>query len=111
VSQKIDIDEIAAPLPLRLHQVADRHIARSPNHVAVIDETGSWTYRELDFHVGRIAEELSALGIRAGDRMMIVSEDSIALECSGRCMTGSHCCGFSAMASRPRPARLPNWMR
>jgi len=79
MSQTIGIGEIAASLPPRLHQVADSHIARSPNDVAVIDETGSWTYRELDFQVGRIAEELSALGIRAGDRMMIVSENSIAL--------------------------------
>ena len=77
--QIIDIGEIAASLPRRLHEVADRHIAASPDHVAVIDEKDRWTYRELDFHVRRIAEELSALGIRPGDRMMIVSENSIAL--------------------------------
>ena len=77
--QTIDIGEIAASLPRRLHEVANRHVAGAPNHVAVIDDTGAWTYGEIDFHVRRIAEELSAAGVRPGDRMMIVSENSIAL--------------------------------
>jgi len=36
--QQIDIGQIAAPLPRRLHEVADRHIAGSPDHVAVVDD-------------------------------------------------------------------------
>jgi acyl-CoA synthetase (AMP-forming)/AMP-acid ligase II len=79
VPQTIDIGALAASLPRRLHEVADEHIVNSPDQVAVIDETVRWTYRELDSHVRRIAEEISALGIRPGDRMMIVSENSIAL--------------------------------
>jgi long-chain acyl-CoA synthetase len=79
VPQTIDIGEIAASLPRRLHEVADRHIAGSPDHVALVDDTGAWTYRELDAHMRQIAGELTALGVRPGDRMMIVSENSIAL--------------------------------
>ena len=36
-------------------------------------------YRELDHAVTEIAAALQSLGIRAGDRMMIVSENCIAL--------------------------------
>src|ERR1043166_7572265 len=79
VPQTIDIGEIAASLPRRLHEVADRQIAGSPDHVALVDDTGAWTYRELDAHMRQIAGELTALGVRPGDRMMIVSENSIAL--------------------------------
>jgi long-chain acyl-CoA synthetase len=79
VSQTIDIGTIAASLPRRLHEVADPHIAGSPDRVAIIDDSVRWTYRELDQHVRAIAQELTALGIRAGDRMMIVSENAIAL--------------------------------
>jgi long-chain acyl-CoA synthetase len=77
--QPIDIGEIAASLPRRLHEVIDRYVEQTPDQVALIDDGVSWTYRELDRHLGEIARELSALGIRPGDRMMIVSENSIAL--------------------------------
>jgi non-ribosomal peptide synthetase component E (peptide arylation enzyme) len=42
-------------------------------------EDGAWSYRELDKQVHEIARQLSSLGIRAADRMMIVSENCIAL--------------------------------
>jgi long-chain acyl-CoA synthetase len=77
--QTNDTSEIAASLPRRLHQVIERHVEQSPDQVALIEDGGSWTYRELDRYIGDIADELSALGIRPGDRMLIVSENSIAL--------------------------------
>jgi long-chain acyl-CoA synthetase len=39
------------------------------------------TYRELDREVGATADALRVPGIRAGDRMMLVSESSIPLAC------------------------------
>ena len=54
--------------PRRLHEVADPHIAGSPDSVALIDDSVRWTYRELDQHVRAIADELTAPSIRAGDR-------------------------------------------
>jgi acyl-CoA synthetase (AMP-forming)/AMP-acid ligase II len=59
--------------------VIDQYVEQTPDQVALIDDGTSWTYRELDRHLGEIVVELSALGIRPGDRMMIVSENSIAL--------------------------------
>src|ERR1700716_3880712 len=78
MSEAIDIDEIAAGLPRRIHEVAARHVSETPNHVALIEDGASWTYRELDRQVSEIAASLRSLGIRAGDRMIIVSENCIA---------------------------------
>ena len=79
VSQAIEIDEIAASLPRRLHSVVDRHVTEAPDHVALEEDGTAWSYRDLDRHVRDIARELSSFGLRAGDRMMIVSENCIAL--------------------------------
>ena len=79
VSEAIEIDEIAASLPRRLHAVMDRFVKETPDHVALAEDGATWSYRELDQHVRDVARQLSALGVRAGDRMMIVSENCIAL--------------------------------
>jgi long-chain acyl-CoA synthetase len=78
-TQTIDIDQLAVSLPRRLHLAAERHIAEAPDRIALIEDGRSWTYRELGRNVGDIADRLTALGIRAGDRMIIVSENCIAL--------------------------------
>jgi acyl-CoA synthetase (AMP-forming)/AMP-acid ligase II len=79
VSEAIDIEKIAAFLPRRLHAVIDRFVKETPDHVALAEDGVAWSYRELDNHVHEIARQLSSLGIRAGDRVMIVSENCIAL--------------------------------
>jgi acyl-CoA synthetase (AMP-forming)/AMP-acid ligase II len=78
-SEAVSIDEIAAGLPRRIHEVADLYAARFPDRVALIEDGASWTYRDLDRRVAEIAAVLGSLGIRAGDRMIIVSENCIAL--------------------------------
>jgi len=66
-------------LPQRMHEVMDPHVAASPQRTALIENGASWTYRELDRAVVDVAAGLKSLGIRAGDRMVIVSENCIAL--------------------------------
>jgi acyl-CoA synthetase (AMP-forming)/AMP-acid ligase II len=66
-------------LPNRIHEVMDRHVDATPDRLALIDDKTKLTYRELDRVIGRVVEALQALGIRAGDRMLIVSENSIPL--------------------------------
>ena len=68
-------------LPNRIHEVMDRHVEATPDHLALIDDRTRLTYRELDRAVARVVEGLQALGIRGGDRVMIVSENSIPLAC------------------------------
>jgi long-chain acyl-CoA synthetase len=79
VPESIDIGEIAAGLPRRMHQVIDRHVAESPHRSALIEDGASWSYRELDRAVVDVAAGLKSLGVRAGDRIVIVSENCIAL--------------------------------
>jgi long-chain acyl-CoA synthetase len=79
VSEAIEIDEIAALLPGRLHTVMDRFVQETPDYIALVEDGSAWSYRELDKHVREVARQLASLGVRAGDRMMIVSENCIAL--------------------------------
>src|SRR6267378_6206079 len=79
LSEAIDLAGIAAGLPSRIHEVIDRHVACSPDRIALIEDGASWSYRELDRSVADIAVGLKSLGVGAGDRMIIVSENCIAL--------------------------------
>jgi acyl-CoA synthetase (AMP-forming)/AMP-acid ligase II len=73
------VADILSSIPQRLHQVMDRFAAETPDHPALVEDSAIWSYRKLAESVPQIASELQALGIRAGDRMMIVSENCIAL--------------------------------
>ena len=73
--------EILNGLPHRIHEVMDPYVAATPDRTALIDDKARLTYRELDRAVGRTADALRALGIRAGDRLMLVSENAIPPAC------------------------------
>src|SRR6516162_1682186 len=73
------IEEITASLPRRLHEVAQRYVVDAPDRAAMIEDGAKWTYRDLDRYVRQTAERLTAFGVRAGDRIMLVSENCIAL--------------------------------
>ncbi len=79
LSETIDLDEIAFGLPRRIHEVTASPVAKAPDRVALVEDGASWSYRDLDQRVSEIAAVLSSLGIRPGDRMIIVSENCIAL--------------------------------
>jgi long-chain acyl-CoA synthetase len=81
VSWQQDAAAIVRALPKRIHQVMDPYVASTPDRPALIDDNATLTYRELDRAVGDMADALRGLGIRAGDRMLIVSENSIPLAC------------------------------
>ena len=74
-------DAVPDTIPLWLHDVTDHQLQRSPESLAVVDDGGSLSYRELDRAVRGTADGLGALGIRGGDRVMIVSENCISLAC------------------------------
>ncbi len=46
-----------------------------PDHKAIVDPNGSWTYRELEGIISHTADWLRGSGVRAGDRVMIVGEN------------------------------------
>src|SRR5712671_1562249 len=57
----------------------DQFAETTPHQPALIEDDAAWSYRDLHQAVGQIAAALQSLGIRPGDRMMIVSENCIAL--------------------------------
>lgn len=78
-AEAIDIAEILASLPRRIDDVVDQYAETTPDHPALVEDAMTWSYRELRHAVGQIATALDSIGIRPGDRLMIVSENCIAL--------------------------------
>ncbi len=85
--QEFDVADIMEGLPGRLHQSMERGVAETPDHPALVEDSRTWSYRQLSESVEQIASALLALGIRPGDRMIIVSENCIAL--AGLLLAGS----------------------
>lgn len=76
-----EIHEILHGLPERLHQAMDRAVAQTPDYPALIDDSRTWSYRQLANAVESTASALQSLGVRPGDRMMLVSENCIEMAC------------------------------
>lgn len=77
--REFDVADILNGLPERLHDTMARAVVETPDHPALIEDARTWSYRQLADSVAQVAAALLTLGIRPGDRMMIVSENSIAL--------------------------------
>ncbi|MBN9596344.1 MAG: AMP-binding protein [Afipia sp.] len=77
--REFDVADILDGLPERLHDTMVRGVAETPDHPALIEDDRTWSYRQLADNVAQVAVSLLALGIRPGDRMMVVSENSIGL--------------------------------
>jgi len=71
--------ESLAALPHRISHVIRRHAIERPGHPALADAATTWSYGELSTIVADLALRLTAYGIRPGDRMLIVSENSLPL--------------------------------
>lgn len=73
------ITEGLSALPRRMHQILEKPARELAHRPALIEDGAVWTYRELHQSVPEVAAALQSLGVRPGDRMMIVSENCIAL--------------------------------
>ena len=78
------VDDITAAelldgLPSRVHEVYAPFVRGIPDHPAFVEGGRSWSYRQFSEAVDAAAKDLSDLGIRPGDRVMIASENSVAL--------------------------------
>jgi acyl-CoA synthetase (AMP-forming)/AMP-acid ligase II len=62
-------------LPARIGDILVRHPASAP---ALVEDGRMWTYGELRHEVEGHAAKLRELGVRPGDRVMLVSENSVA---------------------------------
>ena len=63
----------------RLEQLASRWAGVRGGAIALSDARGEWTWRELDHGRKQLAELLLTLGVRAGDRVMVVAENCATL--------------------------------
>jgi len=66
-------------LPDRICDVIKPWSERSPERPALAEASGTWTYRQLSAAVSDTQQWLLELGIRPGDRVMIVCENCRAL--------------------------------
>jgi acyl-CoA synthetase (AMP-forming)/AMP-acid ligase II len=67
--------EILARLPLRISDVASHWTQHSPDHPALVEASGVWTYAQLESAVASARAWLQDSGIRPGDRVMVVCEN------------------------------------
>jgi len=63
----------------RLEEIPAHWARMRPDAVVLHEEDRSWTWRELDAARQAIAGKLSALGVRPGDRVMLVGENCASM--------------------------------
>jgi long-chain acyl-CoA synthetase len=66
-------------LPLRIDEIVTLWSERAPNQLALVDGSGRFTYRGLACAILEVRKWLADHGIRSGDRVMIIGENSRAL--------------------------------
>src|SRR4051812_13541316 len=67
-----------AALPARNDQGIEPWAERTPDAPALAEAGRAWTYGELARNVGALRDWLRQQGVRPGDRVMVVAENSIA---------------------------------
>ncbi|HJV53138.1 MAG TPA: AMP-binding protein [Noviherbaspirillum sp.] len=63
----------------RIHEVFQAWTTAQPGRIALADAQRSLTYGELGGVVEAVAQRLKDAGVRAGDRVLLVAENSVAL--------------------------------
>lgn len=67
--------EIAASLAARVRDITREWEEKQPDHLALVEAGGSWTYRELGSAISAGQKLLRELGLQPGDRLMIVCDN------------------------------------
>lgn len=70
-----DFDAAVDNLPERICDIISPWVERSPNHPALVEASGTWSYRQLASAVSEAKHWLGDLGVRPGDRVMLVCEN------------------------------------
>lgn len=72
------IETLLAGLPARLNQLVRTWAERTPDAPALKEGACIWSYRQLDAALNLAARWLDEIGVRAGDRVMLVGENCMA---------------------------------
>ncbi len=67
------------PLPARICDVPRRWALETPDALALRDGKSEWTYQQLGVAIVEARDRLEQAGVRAGDRVVIVNENCIAV--------------------------------
>src|SRR5580658_5321014 len=67
--------ELLNRLPANISDVLGPWAKSSPDKLAVVESTGTWTYAQLDAAVAETRDWLRDSGVRPGDRVMLVCEN------------------------------------
>ncbi|SPB18157.1 AMP-binding protein [Caballeronia novacaledonica] len=78
----MDTNKLIASLPERIDAIVSRGAQAHPDHIALHEDARTLTYAQLDDAVDALAARLTAAGVRAGDRVMLIGENSVALVAS-----------------------------
>jgi acyl-CoA synthetase (AMP-forming)/AMP-acid ligase II len=62
-------------LPDRISDAISPWVERIPDHPALVESSGSWSYRQLASTISEAKNWLVDLGVRPGDRVMLVCEN------------------------------------
>ena len=71
--------DILAGLPNRISKVIARHIADRPDGPALVEAGRTWSYQQFGTAVAAVAADLTRLQIRPGDRVLLASENCVAV--------------------------------
>src|ERR1700684_810340 len=80
--------ELLKSLPENISDVIKPWAERSPERMAVVEASGSLTYRQLETVVGETQSWLRELGMRPGDRVLLVCENCRAFIAIFLALTG-----------------------
>lgn len=74
-----EASEILKSIPPRIADIVDIWAERLPRHPAVVEGGDIWTYLQLSAVIAETRTWLRSLGVRPGDRVMVVCENCRAL--------------------------------
>jgi long-chain acyl-CoA synthetase len=69
------ISDSLSALPTRISDVVYTWADKAPDRLALVEAENTWTYGKLASAISKTRTWLSALGVRPGDRVMIVGEN------------------------------------
>ena len=72
---EIPVAELLKSLPGNIGDVITPWAQRSPDHLALVEASGSWSYQQLQSVIAETQEWLRSVGVRPGDRVMLVCEN------------------------------------
>lgn len=73
------VREFVAALPPKTCDIVTPWAERSPDRPALVEASGTWTYGQLNSAIASTEAWLAEMGVRPGDRVMIVCENCRAL--------------------------------